>query len=308
MIRKLFRSSSSDPTSTPSTGLPTIAAITMARDEGPMLRRWVDHYGRELGPDNLVVIDDNSSDGSTDDLPCPVIRIPPIGKKSFEPSRMGLLSGLADSLLNVYDAVLFSDADEFVVADPDKYESVRHLVADRADRDVLGVVALNLAHAPSEGPLDPDRPLLEQRHYAKFLPLMCKPAIKRVPAAWRWASHGIMAPYSVDPDLFMFHMKYGDRDQLRAISRARNEAWKADRRADGTSWTLDADESVEVLDRLWDDVDLTAVKPFRVPLERLPGFIEGRPDGSWRAVGQGQVLAMGKRPLVGVPERFRGLV
>ena len=165
----------------------------MARDEGPMLRRWVDHYSRELGPDNLVVIDDNSTDGSTDDLPCPVIRIPPIGKKPFEPSRMGLLSGLADSLLNVYDAVLFSDADEFVVADPDKYDSIRHLVADRADRDVLGVVALNLVHAPSEGPLDPARPLLEQRRYAKFLPLMCKPAIKRIPrpgggpptASWR---------------------------------------------------------------------------------------------------------------------------
>jgi hypothetical protein len=286
-----------------------MAAITMARDEGPMLRRWVEHYARELGgPDSLVVLDDNSSDGSTDDLPCPVIRIPPIGKKPFEPSRMGLLSGLADSLLNVYDAVLFSDADEFVVADPDKFESIRHLVADRAGQEVLGVVALNLVHAPSEAPLDPDRPLLEQRHYAKFLPLMCKPAVKRVPAAWRWASHGIMAPYAVDPDLFMFHMKYGDRDQLRAISTARNEAWKHDRRADGTSWTLGADESVEVLDRLWDDVDLQAVKAFEVPLERLPEIIAPRKDGSFRAVGQGQVQAMQKRPLVAVPERFRGLV
>lgn len=303
MIRRLSKTSSPQRSS-----LPTIAAITMARDEGPMLRRWVEHYGRELGADNLVVIDDNSSDGSADGLPCPVIRIPPIGKQSFEPSRMGLLSGLADSLLNVYDAVLFSDADEFVVADPAKYESVRHLVADRADQDVLGVVALNLVHAPNEGALEPARPLLDQRHYAKFLPLMCKPAIKRVPAAWRWASHGIMAPYAVDPDLFMFHMKYGDRDQLRAVSAARHEAWKEDHRADGTSWTLGADESVEILDRLWDDVDLQAVKTFQVPLERLPGIIAQRKDGSFRAVGQGQVKAMRKRPLVAVPERFRGLV
>ena len=68
MIRKLFRSSSAEPTPLP-TALPTMAAITMARDEGPMLRRWVDHYGRELGADNLVVIDDNTSDGSTDGLP-----------------------------------------------------------------------------------------------------------------------------------------------------------------------------------------------------------------------------------------------
>ena len=273
-----------------------------------MLRRWVDHYGRELGEQNLVVIDDNTVDGSTDGLACPVIHIPPITKKPFEPARMGLLSGLADSLLNVYDAVLFADADEFIVADPAKFESIRHLVADRADRDVLGVVALNVVHHESEPPLDPAVPILDQRHYAKFLPLMCKPAIKRVPAAWRWASHGIMAPYAVDPDLFMFHMKYGDRDQLRAISAARNAAWQEDKRADGTSWTLGADESVEVLDRLWDDVDLDAVKTFEAPRKRLPEIIEERPDGSWRAVGKGQVIAMRKRPLMAIPERFRGLV
>jgi Glycosyl transferase family 2 len=306
VIRRFTRSASS---SAPSSGeLPTIAAITMARDEGPMLRRWVDHYGRELGEQNLVVIDDNTQDGSTDDLPCPVIRIPPITKKPFEPARMGLLSGLAESLLNVYDAVLFADADEFIVADPDKHESIRHLVADRADKEVLGVVALNVVHHASEPPLDPAVPILDQRRYAKFLPLMCKPSIKRVPAAWRWASHGIMAPYAVDPDLFMFHMKYGDRDQLRAISAARNQAWQEDRRADGTSWTLGADESVEVLDRLWDDVDLDAVKTFEVPRKRLPEIIEERRDGSWRAVGKGQVIAMRKRPVMAIPERFRGLV
>ena len=58
--------------------LPHVAVITMARDEGTMLRRWVDHYSREVGVDNLVVVDDNSSDGSTDDLPCTVLRIPPL--------------------------------------------------------------------------------------------------------------------------------------------------------------------------------------------------------------------------------------
>jgi hypothetical protein len=58
--------------------LPHVAVITMARDEGTMLRRWVEHYSREVGAENLVVVDDNSSDGSTDDLPCPVLRIPPL--------------------------------------------------------------------------------------------------------------------------------------------------------------------------------------------------------------------------------------
>ena len=49
-----------------------------------MLPRWVAHYGRECGTDHLYVIDDNTSDGSTDDLPCSVIRIPSWGDKHFE--------------------------------------------------------------------------------------------------------------------------------------------------------------------------------------------------------------------------------
>ena len=48
------------------------------------------------GPDALVVLDDNSKDGSTDDLPCSVIRIPEVTKKRFfERSRMKMASGVA---------------------------------------------------------------------------------------------------------------------------------------------------------------------------------------------------------------------
>ena len=48
---------------------PTVAVLTVARDEAAMLPRWVAHYGSHVGVENLVVVDDNTSDGSTDDLP-----------------------------------------------------------------------------------------------------------------------------------------------------------------------------------------------------------------------------------------------
>ena len=41
-----------------------------------MLPRWVQYYGDQLGQDNLVVLDDNSVDGSTEHLPCTVLRLP----------------------------------------------------------------------------------------------------------------------------------------------------------------------------------------------------------------------------------------
>ena len=83
-----------------------------------MIRRWVDYYAGQVGAEHLVVIDDNSADGSTDDLPCPVLRIPYLRKQGFEPARMGLLAGISAGLLEAYDAVMFCDADEFVVAEP----------------------------------------------------------------------------------------------------------------------------------------------------------------------------------------------
>ena len=43
-----------------------------------MLPRWIAHYAAQVGMESLVVIDDNSTDGSTDDLPCTVVRIPPL--------------------------------------------------------------------------------------------------------------------------------------------------------------------------------------------------------------------------------------
>ena len=126
--------------------LPSLAVITMARDEGSMIRRWVDYYAGQVGAEHLVVIDDNSADGSTDDLACPVLRIPYLRKQGFEPARMGLLAGISAGLLEAYDAVMFCDADEFVVPEPRTHESLRHFVAARPGREAVGVLGLNVVH------------------------------------------------------------------------------------------------------------------------------------------------------------------
>ncbi len=76
-----------------------IAAITFCRDEGRMLPLWVRYYGGQLGLENLYVVDDNSEDGSTDDLPCDVLHIPPIRGGKFDSTRMAMVGNLGRSLL-----------------------------------------------------------------------------------------------------------------------------------------------------------------------------------------------------------------
>ena len=294
--------------SVPDGELPTLGVLTMARDEGQMLRRWVDHYAAQVGAEHVLVIDDNSTDGSTDDLPCPVIKIPYLRKRGFEPARMGLLGGISSGLLEAYDAVLFCDADEFVIADPKRHESLRHFVADRQGRTAVGVLGLNVVHdVAREDPLRDDAPLLGQRTFAKFLPLMCKPGLKWVPADWTHASHGILCPFEVDPDLWMFHMKFADRDNLAASAARRHHLNITEGRAAKTSWAKPADQMVSLLDEVAAGLDPATPEPFRPRQQRLGGIVE-RQGEMWRATGQGQVIAMRERPFVRIPDRFLGLV
>jgi hypothetical protein len=298
------------PSHAPSDGLPTVAAITMARDEGSMLPRWVAHYTREVGAKNVYVIDDNSVDGSTDALGCTVIRIPPITKKAFEPARMGMVSGLGQALLEAYDAVLFADADEFIVADPAKHKSLRHFVAARPGRNAVGVVALNVVHRVGiEAAIDPAKPILGQRRVAKFIPLMCKPALKWVAAPWAMASHGIQTPYDVDPELWMFHMKFADRDHLKAAADHRRAMVDMDGRAAVTNWQMGGDPMVAMLDTIAAEVpDLDAMPPWKVPKQRLERIVQPFENGVFKATGMRQVTAMETRPFVKIPHRFLGRV
>lgn len=288
--------------------LPLVAAITMARDEGAMIRRWVDHYSRELGAENVYVIDDHSSDGSTDDLGCAVLRLPYLRKYSFEVSRIGILNGLSSSLLYAYDAVLFADADEFIVADPLRHEGLRAFVATTEGRDAVGVLGFNVVHdLAREAALDFDRPFLEQRSFAKFIQLMCKPSLKWNRIDWGRASHGIKCPYRIDEDLIMFHMKFADLDQLKASAARRHALNQGENRARGTSWEQTGDSMVTFLEELNADLDPDSVQRFKPRSELIGQIVQARGD-LWKAVGDGQVVAMRKRPFARIPDRFAALV
>lgn len=276
-----------------------------------MLPRWVAHYTRQCGgdPEALLVIDDNSTDGSTRDLPCPVIRIPAETKRRrFERSRMEMVSNLAAGLLAVYDAVVFSDADEFVVADPARYPTLEHFLAER-DGKAFAAMALNVVHNPDvEAPLDPDLPILQQRSLAKFVPWMCKPSLKRTSAPWVRASHGLKAPFSIDSDLYMFHAKFADLETLRATAEGRRTVSETLKRAQQSSWVLGGNAMVRLVRRTTRAVDLESVRDFSPPDRARLDRIVVRESGLYRLRGLPQVKAMRRRPFVRVPERFRDVV
>ena len=288
---------------------PRIAVMTVVRDEGWMIRKWVDHHGRQVGLENLVVLDDNSSDGSTDDLPCTVHKIPGFPEGRFENARMQLMSGIALGLLAVYDYVAFVDADEFLVPDPARYDTLVDLVAAREPQEVIGCMGLNLLHHLQAEPddLDPSRPVLDQRHFAKFVPLMCKPSIKRTPAPWRFSSHGISARYEVDTDLFLLHLKFVDRAHLKAVSDRRRAMVDLDGRAKGSTWSHTGDEMTQMLRGLVGRDDPAGVPEFTPGSVDLKAAIVQENRHTWKGDRPGQLVAMRQQPLFRLPERLAGL-
>jgi hypothetical protein len=287
-----------------------IAAITFCRDEGRMLPLWIKYYGGQFGTDNLYVVDDNSEDGSTDDLPCDVLHIPPIRGGKFNTTRMAMVGNLGRSLLELYDVVMFCDTDEFIVPDPDRYAGLKEYVEAQSGLNAVGSLGFNVVHnVGSEPPLDLTQPLLGQRQLAKFLPLMCKPAVKWVPEHWSAGTHGVRTPYAVDPDLWMFHMKFGDRDHLQEAADHRLRMVEADGRSRDTQWRQGGDTLVDLLERITEGADASKIADFVPPTgEQLAALVVEDPPGNWRAPKGSQMTLMEKRPLVRIPERFHGIV
>lgn len=283
-----------------------LAALTVVRDEAAMLPRWVGYYGAQLGMENLVVVDDRSTDGSTDDLPCPVVRHEGFPEGRFEKARMALASRLGDELLRDHDAVIFTDADEFLLADPDRYDGLLDFVTKRPELDVAAGLGLNVVHhLDHESALRADQPVLGQRRFAKFVGRMCKPSLKRVGAPWVRASHGIRAPYLPDRGLLMVHLKFADLDLMRRTADLRHAVRVSSGLTEKSAWAWSGDQlAAEFCSFLNGGPEVPAfdarqIDPYRLVTER---------DGVWRARGPRQLRAMAQAPLLRVPQRYHGMV
>src|ERR671926_301444 len=121
-----------EPDSGTDAALPRVAVVTIVRDEAELLPLWLAHYGEEVGIQNVIVLDDHTVDGSTDDLHCVCYRLPdPPWKAGWGRTRLRLVNGLATSLLAVNDVVIYVDVDEFLAPDPARHTGLRDYLAAR---------------------------------------------------------------------------------------------------------------------------------------------------------------------------------
>lgn len=200
----------------------TVAALTMVYNEKFNLPIWLGHYGRQVGIHNCIILDHGSDDGSTDDLGgANRVRLPR-GRLFDERARMRLINNFANDLLQYYDAVVYSDCDEMLVADPGLYTNLVDY-AHKLKRPVAYAIGLNIRHDPtSEPPLTNEQPILRQRTRVQFVTPMCKPLLLRKPISWGGGFHACEHPPEFD-DLYLFHLRMADMDQaLKRMAITRN--------------------------------------------------------------------------------------
>jgi hypothetical protein len=265
--------------------LPRVAAVTMAYNEPDFAPLWAAHYAAELGAANCFVVDHGSDDGSLAALGgVNVLRIPRSPQDDVRRARF--VSGFCASLLTWYDAVLHTDVDEMLVADPAHHASLAtYCAADT--RPVVSAIGLDVVHVPEiERPLARALPVTRQRRWLRFSSAMCKPVLIRAPVEWAPGFHSVDA----DPvwgGLYLFHLRYADLGRgLLRLAKTRAQPWQEEaagahqRMADG-AWEAML-RSMAGLERR----DAGALLPDEAPLapwlERVRASAAGRAGETYR--------------------------
>ena len=148
-----------------------IAVISMVRNDGFFISKWIDYYGRQFGRENLFLLLDGH------DQPQPaghetinVVRLPHLemSRSRGDRNRARLVSQFGRSLFHRYDIVIAHDIDEFLVVDPARGQALsEYLQAEAGGKASLSALGLDVGqHLKEEYTIDPHRPFLEQRSYA----------------------------------------------------------------------------------------------------------------------------------------------
>ncbi len=216
-----------------STYLKRIAALTMVRGDEFYLRKWVEHYGRELGVDNLYIL----FDGTDQSIPtfCEGANTFLYERKAGsvvdgDKRRIDILSAKAAELfLEGYEIVIGTDADEYIVVDPKVGKNLREYLSEAEISPCLSPLGIDLGQIEGvEGDISLSKPFLQQRSRGVLSTRYTKASIISEPVQWGRGFHRVKGHnFHIAKDLYLFHCGYFD------LSRLRERFADPDRRADG---------------------------------------------------------------------------
>jgi hypothetical protein len=166
------------------------AILTIVHNERHFLPVWLRYYRKHFADADIYVMDNDTTDGSTDSLSCNVEHV--THDTAFDAAWLAAtVSHRQAELLREYDVIVFAEADEFIVTKDGLQSSL-----ERIKSDVIRVCGFEVMHIhkphrgiKAEPPLDISQPILSQRHRWYQSGMFCKPTISRVPLRWKVGFH-----------------------------------------------------------------------------------------------------------------------
>jgi hypothetical protein len=220
------------------------AVLTMAHNESVFLPIWLRYYSRFIAPEDIYVLDNDSTDGSTETGG--FVRIEVAHGMFDEAWRRQVIEQHQHELIERYDNVLVTDVDEIVAPDPE-WGTLGHYL-DRFDEPWVNCLGYEVLHMRDrEPPYRPDRPVLEQRGYWYANDGYDKPALASEPMHWKPGFHRRADDaFKPDPELRMIHLHRMDYDLcLDRHRRLRARPWSREDMDSGRGshfWGLDDEE------------------------------------------------------------------
>lgn len=176
----------------------------MVHNEPVFLPIWLSYYSRFFAPEDIYVLDNDTTDGSTDrdGFTC----IPAPHDTMDDAWRARTFADLQHALLDRYDVVLVTDVDEIIAPTPGRGTLGEYL--DGFDEEWVNCLGYEILHMKDvEPPLRVDEPILDQRGHWYFNGGYDKAAVATVPLTWRPGFHGRADfHYKLDPDLRLIHL------------------------------------------------------------------------------------------------------
>jgi hypothetical protein len=184
------------------------AVFTIVHDEATFLPIFLRHYGRHFDPVDIYVLDHDTTDGSTTGLEdrCNVVGVH--RNTVFDHLWLkGIVEDFQTFLLRSYRTVLFADADELIVPNPDRFPDLASYM-DSFEGPAASCTGFNVIQQPDEAPLDFGSPILRQRATWNPSPQYSKRLMARIPLRWSAGFHKEFNAPDVlpDPDLMLIHL------------------------------------------------------------------------------------------------------
>ena len=180
------------------------AVYTVVQNESRLLPVWLKYYSRYF--DDIHVFDHNSTDGSVEEAKKKYkFTSHRIENKTRYDSNLMLRNGVEAQhnlfAKHKYDWLVFAEADELIVLNPDKYNNFNDFFKDTKELSITctGREVLTL---DEEKAIDWDKPLLAQRTYWWPHPSYYKTVISQVPLNWVEGFH-----YTEDIDNYFMEEK-----------------------------------------------------------------------------------------------------